>query len=295
MMTKLDKRDRAALFRARLSETMARKDLSRSALARLTGVDRSTIGQILAEGAARLPNAGLAADCAAALGVSVDWLLGLSDRPEPVGEMIEAAVRLTEAERSGADAQILDWHREAAGYKIRHVPATLPDLLRTESVRRWEYAAFLGRSPAPGTATMQPEQDWLNAGLSDYEIAMPVHELEAFAAGTGYYSGIAPEMRAEQLLHIRERCETLFPSLRLFLFDARRAFSAPLSVFGPGLAVLYVGRFYLAFREASRVRAMARHFDWLVREATVDARDMPRFLDGLLAAQDLPGRDRQKM
>ncbi|MBE3638700.1 helix-turn-helix domain-containing protein [Mangrovicoccus algicola] len=295
MVSKPDKRERAAQFRARLAGTMQRKALSRSDLARLTGVDRSTIGQILAEGAARMPNAALAADCAQALGVSADWLLGLSDRPEPIGEMIEAALRLSEAERSGADDQVLGWHREAEGYKIRHVPATLPDLLRTDAVRRWEYAAFQGRSPAPGAGTAQAAQDWLAAGLSDYEIALPEHELRAFAAGTGYYDGLGwPERRA-QLEHVRDSARTFYPGLRLCLFDARRAFSAPLSVFGPRLAVLYVGRFYLAFRETGRVRAMAQHFDWLVREASVDARDIPGFVDGLIADQDASGRDRQKM
>ena len=71
---------------------MAREGLSKSALARLTGVDRSTIGQILGSDMARLPNAQLAADAAQVLGVSVDWLTGLTDRPERPGDLIAAAV-----------------------------------------------------------------------------------------------------------------------------------------------------------------------------------------------------------
>jgi hypothetical protein len=49
-------------------------------------------------------------------------------------------------------------------------------------------------------------------------------------------------------------------------------FSAPLTVFGPQLAVIYVGRHYVAFRDRERVRANSRHFDWLVREAKVSDR-----------------------
>lgn len=277
-----DKRDRSAVFRVRLAEAMSRRDMTRSALARATRVDRSTIGQILQDDSVRLPNAGLAADCAQVLGVSVDWLLGISDRPERTGDIIDAAMRLTEAERSDTDAQLLEWHREAAGYKIRHVPATLPDMLKTEAVKSWEYAAFLGRTPQPESTSMQPEEDWLTSGLSDYEIALPLHELDAFAAGTGYYSGLCPDLRRAQLTSLRDRCDALYPSLRLFLFDAKRAFSAPMTVFGPQLAVVYVGRFYLAFRDVQRVRSFIGHFDWLVRESTVDAREAAAHIDQLL-------------
>ena len=76
-------------------------------------------------------------------------------------------------------------------------------------------------------------------------------------------------------------CDELYPSLRLFLFDARVVFSAPMTVFGPILAVIFVGRFYLAFRESDRVRSMTRHFDWLVREARIDARDTARYISDL--------------
>jgi len=55
--------------------------MSRSELARATGVDRSTIGQLLNSDLPRLPNAQLAADAASELGVSTDWLLGLTGRP----------------------------------------------------------------------------------------------------------------------------------------------------------------------------------------------------------------------
>ena len=66
--------------------------------------------------------------------------------------------------------------------------------------------------------------------------------------------------------------------MRVFLFDAHRVFSSPVTIFGPNLAVLYVGQCYLAFRELDRVQSLSTHFDWLVREAVVDAREVPRYL-----------------
>ena len=60
-------------------------------------------------------------------------------------------------------------------------------------------------------------------------------------------------------------------------------FSAPVTVFGPLLAVLYLGRHYLAFRDTARVARFSQHFDWLVREADVSAKDFPQVLEDLQA------------
>ncbi|WP_316633477.1 helix-turn-helix domain-containing protein [Roseivivax sediminis] len=272
-MAIMDKRQRAALFRERLTEALEVAGSNRSALARAAGVNRSTVSQLLDEGAARMPNAHLAAECARALGVSTDWLLGLTERPERPGDVIDAAVQMTTAARTASDDQLLGWHREAAGYKIRHVPATLPDIFKTENVMRWEYAAFLGKTPDQAIRAMRDRIDLLYAGLSDYEIAMPLHELDAFAAGVGYYRGLPAAARREQLARLAATAEEFYPALRLYLFDARRVFSAPISLFGPRIGVIYVGHFYLAFRESARIRLLTQHFDGLVREAAVEARD----------------------
>ncbi|MEM1313206.1 MAG: helix-turn-helix transcriptional regulator [Pseudomonadota bacterium] len=280
----MDKRDRAALFRQRLAAALAETGMSRAALARGTGADRSTISQILAEGETRLPNAQLAADCAEALKVSADWLLGLSERPERAGDLVAAAVTMGAADRAAVDSQLLAWHREADGYKIRHVPASMPDVLKTEAVLRWEYEAHLGRTPDQAVGAMMDRLAWLRAGRSDHEIALPRHEVESFARGEGYWRGLPYEARAEQLARLVSSARELYPSLRLFLFDARRVFSSPMTVFGPLLATIYVGQVYLAFRSEERVRSLTGHFDWLVRECDVDAREAPDWLDRLADA-----------
>jgi hypothetical protein len=45
--------------------------------------------------------------------------------------------------------------------------------------------------------------------------------------------------------------------------------------------VIYLGRHYLAFRDSARVETITQHFDLLVREAEVGARDMVAHLAGL--------------
>ena len=282
MQEMIDRRDRATLFRSRLARAMAEAGQSQSALARATGVDRSTISTLLAPGT-RLPNAQLAADCAAALGVSCDWLLGLAGRPEPVADLLAAAVTLTDAPRALFDEVMFGWHRDAAGYKIRHVPATLPDMLKTRAVVRWEYRDALGRTPDQAVTAFEAQLDWMRGARSDYEIAIPLHGLADFAAGSGYWAGLPAAARLEQLDHMIQLCEQLYPALRLYLFDAHRVFSSPVTIFGPHLAAIYLGRQYIAFRDPARVASISQHFDWLLRNAASSARDVPGHLRQLRA------------
>ena len=278
----MDKRRRASLFRERLMEVMSMKGMTKSGLSRAANVDRSTIGQLLKNDHPRLPNAQLAADAANALGVSTDWLLGLTNRPETPGDIVAAALSLSPAERTSADEQLLEWHHEAAGYKVRHVPATLPDVLKTKRMLDWEYASVRERRLPEAFSAMQDQLQWLSSGVSDYEIAVPVHEIESCAAGTAYYKGVEKSVRYEQLGFIADQCDQMFPRLRIFLFDAHRVFSSPVTIFGPNLAVVYVGQCYLAFREVERVKSLSSHFDWLVREAVVDARNVSTHIRSMI-------------
>lgn len=280
MMDMIDKRDRAALFRERLAQAMTRAGASQASLARDAGLDRSTISALLARGT-RLPNAQAAADCAVCLGVSTDWLLGLTDRPTPPDRLAEEAVELVSAPRALFDATIFGWHRAAAGAKIRHVPATLPDILKTPEVVEWEYGATLGHDASTAIATFDAQRAWLAAARSDFEIALPLHELISFAAGTGYWAGLPLALRKAQLDELVRVTEALYPALRLYLFDAHKVFSAPVTVFGAHRAVVYLGRQYLVFSDPAKVAEVSRHFDWLVREAQSSARDTSGHLRAL--------------
>lgn len=281
MMDILDKRLRAQRFRSRLKRVMQDRGISQSRLARDIGIDRSTVSQLLGGDGARLPNAHLAAACAGALGVSADWLLSLSDRPESAAELLATSLSLTEAPRALVDERIFDWHREAAGYKIRHVPAAMPDMLKTRAILEWEYAPHLGRTADQAIGASEDRLEWMRASGSDYEIAMPLYEVQSFATGTGYYAGLPAEPRLEQIDQLIRLCSQLYPRLRVSLFDARRLYSAPITVFGPLLCVFYAGGHYMAFRDRDRIETFTTHFDRLVREATIAARDLPAHLETL--------------
>jgi transcriptional regulator with XRE-family HTH domain len=288
MQKKTDKRARADLFRTRLAEAMRNKATNQSALARAVGVDRSTISQLLTGAGARLPNAQVVGECARALGISADWLLGLTDRPETAADILANSLSLTEAPRALVDEQIFQWHKEAAGYKIRHVPAGLPDMLKTRAMLKWEYTPHLGRSTDQVIGASEDRMAWMRTAQSDYEIALPLSEIQSFMRGEGYYADLPAAVRHEQIAQLIKVTQQLYPRLRLYLYDARRVFSAPITIFGPLLAVIYIGRNYMAFRDTERVQALTGHFDHLLREASVSARDLPDFLSGLERSRHRP-------
>ncbi|AXT36605.1 XRE family transcriptional regulator [Phaeobacter sp. LSS9] len=284
MIDIMDKRLRAEQFRTRLNRALSDSGLSQSALARAIGVDRSTISQLLTDAGARLPNAHVVGACAAALGVSADWLISLSDRPENAADLVAASLSMTKAPRALVDERIFDWHQEAQGYKIRHVPAALPDMLKTRALLEWEFAPHLGRTADQAIGASEDRLTWMRQSASDYEIALPIYELDSFAQGAGYYEGLPLEIRLEQLTQFERLAEQLYPRLRIYLFDAKRLYSSPITIFGPLLCVFYAGSHYLAFRDKERIATFTSHFDNLVREADITARQLPGRLRALRAA-----------
>jgi transcriptional regulator with XRE-family HTH domain len=282
----MNKRARSDLFRNRLQKAMDLKGDTQSSLARKTGADRSTLSQILAGTTPRLPNGQLVAQCANSLGVSADWLLGLSDQPDSLEQILEQAMTMVDAPRALIDAQIFAWHQRAAGYKIRHVPTGLPDMVKIRSMLEWEYAPSLGHTIDLAIASAEDRLNWMRQAQSDYEIALPIHELQAFARAEGYYSGCPRQIRIEQLKHLAQLTAQLYPVMRFSLFDARKIYSAPITIFGPLLAVIYLGQKYLVFRVPDRIQALSQHFDGLIREAEISTRELPAFIGALLQEMD---------
>lgn len=283
MLEKIDKRSVAQLFRDRLTAAMTLAGLNQAQLARAIGVDRSTVSQILQGSGARLPNVHLAAAAARHLGVSADWLLGLSEHREMAADLVDASLEVTAATRTLIDDQLYDWHVAAAGYKIRHVPTGLPDMLKTEALLEWEYAPHRARSSEQAVEASQRRLDWMRQTTSDLEIALPRQQIEGFARGEGLYRDLPDALRREQLHHMAQVAGQLYPALRLYLFDLAQWFSTPMTVFGPLMAAVYIGQNYLVFRDSRRVAMLSAHFDRLVREAEMPSRDVTGWIAGLAA------------
>jgi hypothetical protein len=70
----------------------------------------------------------------------------------------------------------------------------------------------------------------------------------------------------------------LYPSLRIYLFDALTHYSVPLTVFGPLRAAIYLGQMYFVFNTTEHIRVLTKHFDQLIRGAVVPAEQVPDYL-----------------
>ncbi|QDG78444.1 helix-turn-helix domain-containing protein [Labrenzia sp. PHM005] len=277
----MDKRDRAELFRERLSTALREREMNRSDLARGADLDRSTVSQLLSEDSPRLPNGQALAAIATALGVSADWLLGLSAHKGAAAEILDQAVQVAETDRHPVDEHLLAWYRDAVGAKIRHVPANLPDVLKTEAVLAHEYSGETLRTAGQAITGTRDQRALLSRAETDMEICLSKEALEAFARGEGMWSGLSTDCRKEQLNVMGQTLAEHYPSLRLHLFGANDRYSAPFTVFGQKWAALYLGQRYLAFSNTRHVQLFSKHFDDLVRHALVRSHEAGEFAENL--------------
>jgi transcriptional regulator with XRE-family HTH domain len=275
----MDKRDLSAVFRERLKLLLTRSDLNQSAFAAAVGIDRSALSQLMSGASTRLPRAETLLNIAAEFKVSLDWLLGLSQDEGVTGEIRES-LEIEEASGSFDRTLLARWHAEAAGTKIRYVPAGLPDLLRTEALVVYE-SGIANRSREAQIGETQYRIDYNRRPETDMEVCMPRHTLEIFARGFGIWDRFPAAARVEQLAHMARLLDDLYPSFRLYLYDGRMRYSIPYTIFGPFRAAIYVGDMYIVLNATAPIQTLTRHFDNLIRAADINAHEAAAFAHDL--------------
>jgi transcriptional regulator with XRE-family HTH domain len=280
-MTIARRKETVEIFRERLGEMIRRSGLRRSAFARRIGIDRSTLTQLLAPENDRLPRADTIAAMAADQQVSVDWLLGLSQEGPLSADLMPQPLEIEVGGDGHQDERLQRWHTEAAGYKIRYVPASLPDLLKNEAVIRYEY-----REQGPGVPQARLEEAgarlaYLRRPETDMEVCSTLQSVEDFARGHSQWADVPKAERRRAMSVMIERTEELYPTLRWFLFDRRTRYSVPLTIFGPKRAAIYIGNMYVVLNSTDHIRVLTRHFDDLIRAAVQQPRDTIGFLNKL--------------
>ncbi len=278
----MDRRKTVEAFRERLSEVIERSGLSRMAFSARVGLDRSTLSQLLSPGNERLPRAETIAAIAGREQVSVDWLLGLSQEGQIGADIVAPALEIESGAASPADERLARWHAEAAGYKIRYVPATLPDLLKTEEVIRYEFQEYGARVPKARIEQAEERLAYSRRPETDMEACSSFQALEDFARGHGVWRGLPAEGRAAQLNAMTVLLDELYPTFRWFLFDGLQRYSVPLTIFGPKRVAVYIGNMYLVFNSTEHIQVLTRHFDDLIRAAVVQPPGVIDFLKSLL-------------
>jgi transcriptional regulator with XRE-family HTH domain len=277
----MERSERVERFRERLAEVIERTGLSRSAFAARIGLDRSTLSQLLAPGNDRLPRAETVAAIAEEAQVSADWLLGLSQEHGPEAELVERALEVEPGAGLPMDERLQRWHAEAAGAKIRYVPTTLPDLLKTEEIVTYEYSAYAEEVPRARIRQAGERLAALQRPETDMEACGACQMLESFARGEGVWRRLDREARRRQLEQMIALTEELYPNFRWFLYDGLTRFSVPFTVFGSQRVAVYFGNQYFVFNATEHIRIMMRHFDDLIRAAVVQPNEVPGFLKNL--------------
>ena len=272
-----------ATFRERLGEVVRASGLNQSEFAASAQIDRSTLSQLLLPSNRRLPRAETLAAIANRHQVSIDWLLGLSNAGPMQAEMMQEQTSFALDALAPNDERLIDWFGEAEGYKVRYVPSTLPDLLKTETVIRHELDHYVAARPEQKIETAAVRLAWTRERGSDMECCSSVQSLEGFARGEGIWRSLPSTARREQLRQIVELTDELYPMFRWFLFDGLQRYAVPITIFGPKRAALYLGQMYMVLTSAEHVRTLTGHFDGLIRGAVVQPPDVSRLARSLLA------------
>ena len=277
----MDKRQTVDIFRARLVQLIERTGLSRSQFAAEAGLDRSTMSQLLSAANVRLPRAETIARIATRHAVSVDWLLGLSQEDQVATDIVPQLVIEPDASRS-ADERLALWQEQARGYKIRYVPATLPDHIKIEEVIAYESGLLKRHSAAVWRDVAHARISHAAESGSEIEVCASRQAFESFARGHDLWSDLPSEIRQRQIAYMAERLDATYPAYRCFLFDSRERYSVPYTVFGPQRAALYVGDMYFVFNSTEHIRVLTGHFENLIRHARVQPHEAADFVAGLM-------------
>ncbi len=176
----------------------------------------------------------------------------------------------------------LEWHREARGYKIRYVPTTLPDLLKTEAVAEYEFNRYgsgkIDQSVRDNQLLLLQQR---HPG-SELETCMAAQTLESFAQGEGIWSDLSVADRRQQLERMIELNQELYPGFRWYLYDGKQTYSVSFTIFGPMRVSLFLGNLYVIVSGIDHIRKLTDRFDDLIRIAIVHPHEIQDFLQGLL-------------
>jgi transcriptional regulator with XRE-family HTH domain len=261
-------------FRSRLEEIVGDSGVSRTAFAEQAGIDRSTLSQLLGPANGRLPRLDTLLAIAQKGEVSIDWLVGLSNDGPMQAQMIQEQTAFEPLGPADNEERLVAWLTESVGYKVRYVPSTIPDLLKTSAVIRYELERYVAATPKQRIETASARLAWARSPDTEMECCSSVQSLRSLARGEGIWADLGRNERVAQLDHIAQLTDELYPTLRWFLFDGLERYAAPVTIFGPLRASLYLGQLYLVLTSSDHVRTLTRHFDELIRGAVVQPPDI---------------------
>lgn len=273
--------ERVTLFQQRLQQVITQSGLNRSSFATSISVDRSTLSQLLSPQNVRLPRADTVASIAEKHQISIDWLLGLTQQGSLGANIMPEAFSVDDYSTT-VFSKILEWHREATGYKVRYVPTTLPDLLKTEPVAEYEFNRYGSGKVDQSVRDNQLLLLQQRHPGSELETCVAIQSLRSFALGQGIWQGLSVIKRRAQLQRMIELNDELYPGFRWFLYDGKETYSSSFTIFGPLRATLFLGHLYVVVNSIEHIRKLTERFDDLIRKAIVHPHEIQKTLEGLI-------------
>ena len=122
------------------------------------------------------------------------------------------------------------------------------------------------------------------------EVCSSYQSLALFARGEGEWEALDARVRRAQLVSMAKLLDELYPTLRWFLFDLRRSYSVPLTIFGPQRIAIYVGDMWLVSTSQEHIRLLTGHFDNLIRAAVMQPPEVIDYVRRLVDEVDLGDR-----
>ena len=120
------------------------------------------------------------------------------------------------------------------------------------------------------------------AGLSLEELW--AHVLEIDRVGREYFLPNIAISITQGLLHrllFQMVAHVVGPADAPAVYDGLTCFSVPLTIFGPLRAAVYMGQMYFVYTTSEHIRVLTRHFDGLIRVASVQPPNVATFLRDL--------------
>lgn len=270
MPAKAQKKPLARLFQERLTQLFQDARLSVSAGARRTGIDRSTLSQLLSSEYSRLPRAETVATLARTFSVSSDWLLGLSEDRQKSAELIDAAMGFDNERVAPVSDTISRWYKQVPDSKIRYVsPVGIPGQLKTAETLIYEYAPIIGEKAARKLVDDPDRIEMERRRERDFEACTSQQKLLDFADGAWIWRGFPAEHRRAQLLYMADEVERLYPNYRLHIFDEAMLLTVCFYVFGNKGAVLQTDMGRLSFTRDTHISYFTKLFDSYIRYTVV--------------------------
>jgi len=154
------------------------------------------------------------------------------------------------------------------------VPSSLPDLLKSEGVIRYEFQMQDSRVPKVRLEEAERRLAYSRRPETDMEVCSSLQSLAGFARGEGIWSGLPAADRRDQIDRMIRTLDELYPTLRWFLFDGLKSYCVPMTIFGPLRAAVYIGDMYLVLNSTEHIRELTYRFDNLIRAAVVQPPDV---------------------